>query len=194
LDLLSFLAKLIGTTARVGAAFALLAAVTYVCRKAGIDVFAALPDGLYQAIVVAGLLGAAIVLVEFVIQVGRGLRQIGKWIAKKNRTRRRHAVERQTAIKNMEVLTPEFALVLRYLKSNNVKRFCAKANNDLLYRMSRAFLLKIDDPNWSAYSVETFYAVPEYVWNVIDRHLAELPSPPNPPWIRLPDGTGWMAR
>jgi hypothetical protein len=194
LDLLSFLAKLIGTTARVGAAFALLAVVTYVCRKAGIDVFAALPDGFYQAIVVAGLLGAAIVLVELVIQVGKGLRQIGKWIAKKNRTRHRRAVERQTALKNMEVLTPEFALVLRYLKSNNNRRFYAKASNDLLYRMSKALLLKIDDPNWSAYSTETYYAVPKHVWNVIDRHLAALPPPPSPPWLRLPDGTGWMGR
>lgn len=194
LDVLSFIAKLIGATARVGAAVALLAGVIYVGRNAGIEFFVALPEGLYQTIVVAGLFGAFIVLVELVIQVGKGFRHIGKWIIEKNRTRHSHAVERQTALKNMQVLTPEFALVLRYLKSNDMKRISAKANNDLLYRMSRAFLLKIDDPNWSAYSVDTYYAVPDYVWNVIDHHLAKLPPPPSPPWIRLPDGTGWMAR
>jgi len=37
--------------------------------------------------------------------------------------------------------------------------------------MTKAELLKIDDPNWSAYSTDTYYGVPDYVWNALGSRL-----------------------
>ncbi len=96
------------------------------------------------------------------------------------------------ALKNMAVLSPEFALALRYLKTNNAKRFLADADSSLLFRMRQAFLLKTDDPNLTAYSTQTYYVVPNYVWNAIDAHVKGVPAPPVAPWVRMPDGTGWI--
>jgi hypothetical protein len=64
--------------------------------------------------------------------------------------------------------------------SNNWKRFPAPANNDLLYLMNQSFLLQIDDSNRTAYSVNTYYKVPDCVWDRID---SNLPVPESPPWV-----------
>ncbi len=191
-DPLSFVAKIIGVTARVGAVVALAAGAVYLARRAGIEFFVTLDQTTFVAIILAGLIGASAVAVELIIAIGKGIKWVGSWAARRLSASAERRTEKRTALDNMKVLTPEFAMVLRFLKSQNLKRFPAPGQNDLLYRMERAFLLKIDDPNWSAYAIQTYYAVPNYVWHTIDVYLDGMPVPPHPPWITPPDPTRWM--
>jgi hypothetical protein len=94
-------------------------------------------------------------------------------------TRAVRKLHKREAMKNLEVRQPEFSAALRFLKANNMKRFPAQANNDLLCEMSKSFLLEIDD---RLYSGNTYYEVPDYVWEVIDRIDSNLPLPERPPW------------
>jgi hypothetical protein len=149
LDPLAFISKLIGTTAKVGAAFAIAGVAVYFGRRSGIGFFIGLNDVVYQAIVVAGLVGAGSVAVELVVACGRALRWLGGKITNISRKRAVHIRKRDNALRNMEALTFEYAQVLRFLKSNDRKRFIASVDSGLLYSMVRAGLLEIDDPNWS---------------------------------------------
>ena len=84
------------------------------------------------------------------------------------------------AMKNLEVLPRDFSATLRYLKAKNMKRFPKQANNDLLCVMSKSFLLEIDD---RLYSSNTYYEVPDCVWEKIERIDSNLPVPKSPPWV-----------
>jgi hypothetical protein len=97
------------------------------------------------------------------------------WAVRKLRKR-----EAMKNLKNLDVLQPEFSATLRFLKAKNMKRFPAPANNHLLDEMSNSFLLEIDDPKLKVYSDNTYYKVPDYVWDRID---SNLPVPESPPWV-----------
>ncbi len=187
MDPFSFIAKLIGATARVGGAIALAAAVVFFGRRVGVGFFVDVNESIYQAIVIAGLIGACIVVVELVIVGGKGIRWIGSKVSGGLAAMAERRNERRTALKNMAALTPQFAMTLRFLKSQNLKRFPAEADNSLLFQMRQAFLLKTDDPNLTAYSTQTYYLVPDYVWDAIESYLKDLPVPPVAPWVQLPD-------
>ena len=64
MDAFSFLAKLLGTSARVGAAIAFVAVAVYLGRRAGVNFFVDLNKTLFWTLVIAGLIGAAMVAVE----------------------------------------------------------------------------------------------------------------------------------
>jgi hypothetical protein len=174
-DLLAFISKLLGVTGKVGAAAAAVAAVIYYSRQQGISIFFNLNDKLFQTIIVAGLIGAAIVATDLLVAFARFLRLLVSGIS-----------QHKTALKNMQSLTSEFAEVLRFLKSNNVKRFIAPNDNALLSEMRMAGLLIQDDPDWTVYARTTYYLVPDYVWNEIDNSLKDFPLPPSQPWLRHP--------
>ena len=169
-SLLSFLAKFIGAPARVGAPLALAALVISALRRAGIELFAASDVLAYQILILVGVIGFCVCVVEGV-----------RWAwAKLQRWYQRRAVRRlhrREAIRNLEVLPPEFSDALRFLKAKNMKRFPAQANNDLLCEMSKSFLLEKND---RLYSGITYYEVPDYVWKDID---SNLPVPKSPPWV-----------
>jgi hypothetical protein len=175
-DPLAFISKLLGITWKVGAAIAAVAAVIYYGRQQGISIFFNLNDKLFKTIIVAGLIGAVIVSIDLLVAFARLVLLLVSRILQ-------HKANK-TALKNMQSLTREFAEVLRFLKSNNAKRFIAPNDNALLSEMQMAGLLIQDDPDWTVYARTTYYLVPEYVWNEIDNVLKDFPLPPSQPWLR----------
>jgi hypothetical protein len=76
MDALTFLLRLIGTTARIGAVIALTALVLGLFVQAGIPPFAQLAGTtLYQTIIVAGIVGISIVVVEIFIALYRRINE-----------------------------------------------------------------------------------------------------------------------
>jgi hypothetical protein len=182
MDPLSFIAKIVGVTARVGAIFAIAAGVVYVGRRSGIEFFVGLDLTLYQSIILAGIIGAGAVAVDLVVAVGKGILWLGSKIAASFSLAAERRREKRSALENMKVLTPEYALALRFLKSQGQRRFAADARNDLLHQMRNAGLIKIDDANWSLYSIQTYYVVPTYIWDAIDVYVEDL-HPAHAPWL-----------
>jgi hypothetical protein len=177
MDALSFIAKFIGVTARVGATFALGALVIYALRRAGIEPFASLDVLTYQIVISAGVIGFCGVVVDLLI-AGKGVLWAG--------ARQRYEawalrnLHKREAMKNLEALVPEYSATLRFLRAKNMKRILAPARNELLCEMTKSFLLEIDDANLTG--LNTYYKVPDYVWEVIDRIDSDLPVPKWPPW------------
>jgi hypothetical protein len=68
-----------------------------------------------------------------------------------------------------------------------MKRFYGPCQNELLLQLRMADLIDMDDPNIRLYSVNTYYRVPNYVWNAIEPLLSELPTPATPPWLPVPE-------
>ena len=115
-SLFSFLAKIIGAPARVSAPFALAALVIYALRRAGIELFVASDVLAYQILISAGVIGFCVVVVEGVRWAWAKLQQrYDAWAVRK--------LQKREAIKNLEVLPPDFSATLRFLKANNMKRF-----------------------------------------------------------------------
>jgi hypothetical protein len=81
MDPLTLIAKLLGATWKVGAAMAVVAGVIFYGRQEGISIFVNLNDGLFQTIIVAGLIGAATVAVELLVAFARFVRWLGSRIA-----------------------------------------------------------------------------------------------------------------
>jgi hypothetical protein len=95
-DAFAFFAKLLGTSARVGAAIALVAVAVYLGRRAGVNFFVDLNETLFQTLVIAGLIGAAMVAVELVLAFGRFL----KWISSRISNYMRKRAERKSVKNN----------------------------------------------------------------------------------------------
>jgi hypothetical protein len=179
IDALGFLAKLIGTTARIGGAVALAALALFILRRSGVEPFTTLDPAVYSITIVAGIIGGCVVIVELFVV-------FGKWSGAKIQAHLNNSADfkmkRDTAIKNMQTLLDEYLMILLFLKRNNWKRFPAPRDNELLFLMRNAFLLEIDDPNYSFYSITTYYVVPDYVWERIDALAVGRVTPQNPPW------------
>src|ERR1700738_2516608 len=131
MDALSFIAKFIGVTARVGAPFALGALVIYALRRAGIDPFSSLDVLTYQIVISAGVIGFCGVVVDPLIAFGKRV----LWAGAKPRQRYEawalRNLHKREAMKNLEALLPEYSATLRFLRAKNVKRIPASASNDL---------------------------------------------------------------
>jgi hypothetical protein len=179
MDALGFLAKLIGTTARIGVVIFLAALVLLILRRSGFEPVTTLDPAVYSIAIVAGIIGGCVVVVEVLIV-------FGKWLRDKVQEHLKNSadikIRRDTALKNMQTLLDEYLVVLLFLKRNNWKRFPAPADNSLLFLMRKAFLLEIDDPNYSFYSITTYYVVPDYVWERIDALAVGRAAPQSPPW------------
>jgi len=116
----------------------------------------------------------------------RFVRWLGSRIAQHAAGRSERTKSKKNALKNMQSLTYEFGAVLRFLKSHNRKRFIAPNDSTLLSEMQRAGLLIQDDPIWTLNAQTTYYLVPDYVWNEIDKVLKDFPVPPSQPWLQHP--------
>jgi hypothetical protein len=165
MDALGFLAKLIGTTARIGGAVALAALVLFIFRRSGVEPFTTLDPAVYGITIVAGIIGGCVVVVEFFVVFGKWS---GAKIQAHLKTSADAKIKRDTALKNMQSISEEYIVVLLFLKGNNWKRFPAPTRNLLLFYMMKAFLLERDDPSYVVNSVTTYYMVPDYVWERID--------------------------
>jgi hypothetical protein len=169
MDPLSFIAKIIGSTARIGTTIALGALAVAILRWMNVEPLKSIDNATYGYIVAAGIIGFCAVVVAIPIAIGSAIREVilaGLPLLSETIERRR---TRKTALKNMQ-LQPDVATTLRYLKAHNLKRFQAPApeRNRLLQRMSQSFLIEIDDPNYERFG-NAIYNVPEYVWRWIAR-------------------------
>ncbi|MBM3544405.1 MAG: hypothetical protein FJX44_07880 [Alphaproteobacteria bacterium] len=185
----AFLSKLLSATSRVGAILVLAGLVTFLGRSFGFDFFVNLDPLVYQIVVVAGVIGSSVVVVDF-------LTSAWGWTSTKVKVRRASArearIKQEHALKNLRPLPAEYADVLSFLRANNCQRFPASADNDLLWHLRQAGFLEIDDPNWHVNSSRTYYLVPDYVWDAIATLPDNHPPKDKPPWIREPDPQGWM--
>jgi hypothetical protein len=88
---------------------------------------------------------------------------------------------RKAALKNLQTLRPEFVPTLRYLKANNLKRFSAAApwRNIILREMVQSFLIEIDDPSYQPNMSDTYYSVPNYVWEWMARVEPDMERRPD---------------
>jgi hypothetical protein len=91
LDQLSFISKIFGLTAPLGLAVALTACIVFVGRHEDIEFFTNLDPKIFQAVVIAGITGASI----FVVEVGKSAISLGE---KTLRAKRRQEKRRLTRI------------------------------------------------------------------------------------------------
>jgi hypothetical protein len=187
-NMLAFVAKTIGTTARVGASIALGALVVAILRGMNVEPLASIDKPIYGAIVAAGILGACTVVVEFIIVFGGVIKQVILQVGiPLVATKVQRGRNRKAALKNLQTPRPEFVPTLRYLKANNLKRFSAAApwRNIILREMVESFLIEIDDPSYQPNISDTYYSVPNYVWEWVERVEPDYQSRPVPedaPW------------
>lgn len=181
MDPLSFVAKLLGATARVGAVVALAALILYAGRREGVEFFTKLDPVLFQSVIVAGIIGGSAVVIDILKTLGTVFLTIvfEGWLP--DNLERRNS--KRIALANMNALPPAYADVLRFLKSHNQKR--VPANGSLLLELMEKHHLLTKDFN---YSISTHYVVPDYVWNLIDERLKNHPPPKFPPWMPPPHG------
>jgi hypothetical protein len=107
-----FLIKVLTLPSRVGGSVALAALALYLLRASGIEPFSSFDATLYRYIVVAGLLGAVVSIVEVLLITLRGtgnliMQTLSKWQV--------YQARRKQAQKSMGALPPEYADVLWYL-------------------------------------------------------------------------------
>jgi hypothetical protein len=183
-DPLSFLAKFFGSTWKVGFAFAIAALIIFSCRRARVEPFESLDQHLWGVIAVAGLVGGCLALVEAARSATIFVNRKGSSII--SEYTERHARKRN-ALRNLNAITEEQAKALLFLRRNETKRFLGPCQNDLLYQLKIADFIAIDDPNIKPYSTKTYYQVPVYVWNAIEDHLGQLPTPAHAPWLPTPE-------
>lgn len=74
MDALGFLAKLIGTTARIGGAVALAALVLFISRRSGFEPVTTLDPAVHGITIVAWIIGGCVVVVEVFVVFGKWLR------------------------------------------------------------------------------------------------------------------------
>ncbi|MHB8886597.1 MAG: hypothetical protein ACYC5H_16240 [Methylovirgula sp.] len=177
MDLFAFLAKTLGATARMGFAIALAALILWLGRRAKIDFFVTLDPVIFSAMIVAGIVGGCIVVAELtfsLIAFGKNCLVILLPILMEKHN------EKGIALKNLKCLTDTQAATLLYLKANNLRRFRASATNELLHIMTKDALLSSASHTYSA--SQTYYVVPNYVWNKVEKHLRNRKVPEHPPW------------
>ena len=152
METLAFIAKLFHATTRVGAAVAIAALVVYLGRRAGINFFVDLNENIFQTLVVAGIVGGAMVAVELVLAFGRFLRWIGSNIETSIRKYVQHKRVKRNALKKHEKPDARVRSGIAAMfgsKGLLVAVYIARVDSQLLWQMVNANLLKIDDPNWS---------------------------------------------
>jgi hypothetical protein len=134
------------------------------------------------------LVGAAIVVVEVVLAVGRA----AKWLWTKDAARRgrqaKKQVIRDTARENFKVADPNSIMALRFLKAQNIRRFPAEARNTLLTQMCAALFLERDPETYKSGRRECYYIVPDHIWDQIEqmeitKGIEHDVIPVVPPWI-----------
>jgi hypothetical protein len=184
--LFAFLAK-IGTTARVGAVIALCALLVAILRWMNVEPLASIDKSIYGIIVAAGIFGFCAVVVEFTIWISGVVKKAFLYGMRLWEVRAQRKRNREAALKNLQILPPEFLVAFSYLKANNKRRFLAPgpARNAVLRDMVRSFLIEIDDPNFQPTACNTYYSVPDHVWDGVERAVdfRSIHVPEEEPWL-----------
>ncbi|MGA7384629.1 MAG: hypothetical protein WBW81_08080 [Methylocella sp.] len=184
---LTFIAKMIGGTARIGAAVAIGAGLLVILRWMKVEPFISIEASTYGTILIAGIIGAGIVVVELIIAIWVGVKRLWSFQMAYLSAKAKNRQKQETALKNLQAAPAAFVETLRFLKAKNSKRFAAPSprTNDLLHRMEQSFLIEIDDPNYGWNVFETYYRVPDDVWDWMERNeptYQRVPLAKSAPW------------
>ena len=190
-DILGLLGKFFGASWKIGAAFALLAVCVFGAHQYKIEPFAALDKSasLYQAIMVAGLLGATVVFIEIVKRAWEGIVWLGQRFQRKRQERKKSDERRERGLKNLAVAPVAHREALDYIKQKDMRRIYAARSNMVLHEMWQTDLLEADDPK-SMNARHVHFVVPDHIWEAIQE--SSRPPPSKPPWE--PSSTEWMRR
>jgi hypothetical protein len=165
---LATLIKLLAAPARLGAAAALMAAVIVVGKKWNFYGLSIIDDATMQWIVIAGILGGCLSIVDFIMllfaPLKAGAKRLAKWLGQ--RKSRRH--KRLQALANFACIEPKQEVILAYLKMENTPRFLEKTHHLKLDEMLDLGFLEYD--GWSPNQSKSAYVVPPYIWEKLD-HL-----------------------
>jgi hypothetical protein len=187
MDPFNFFAKVISSPTSVCAACAITGLTFFLCHWFGIPLFTAQDAVSYQGVIIASVFGASAVVIAIA-------KCAAKKITKFLNDRGDHKKQKNHALKNMQFTYVEHIDVLNYLFANKIRRFPASSDSTVLQQMVKAYLLKIDDPEYSYFSAHTYYAVPNYVWDEVARLLPHWNRavPCDPPWNASHGPHGWM--
>ena len=141
MDALSFIAKSLGAPARFGASVAIGAIVLYALRRFETEPFASADPTVVSAILIAGTIGGAAVVVETLISTWSFAKWLVSALSARRAARAEQEQKRTIALKNMRCMTIEFCDVFLFLKSRNARRYPADADNRILSLMQHALLL-----------------------------------------------------
>jgi hypothetical protein len=194
LEALSFIEKIIGSTARIGAMAFLCMLGLMILRRWNVEPLVSIDEPTYRIVFIAGIAGFCAVVVEWIIAIGGAIKEFITYVAiprlsEKIERGRHHkaALKNLETQKNQQTLQPNIIATLRYLRAHKLKRFQAPApeTSKLLQRMLQSFLIEIDDPNYERFE-NAIYNVPNCVWRWIARvepDYQTIPIPENEPWL-----------
>jgi hypothetical protein len=180
MEALAFIAKFFDSTWKVGLPFAIAASIIFAFRLAHIEPFASLDQSFWGVIAVAGVVGFCLAIVEAFIWVSL-------IVNPKITARGERGAKRRNAINNLSAITVEQAQALLFIKRNNMQRFLGPCLNILLHQLNAADLIDIGDKNITENSTNTYYLVPDYVWNAIEDRFGRPPTPERAPWLPTPE-------
>jgi hypothetical protein len=177
---LEFLSAILALPSRIGAGVALGALSLYLLRKAGFEPFSSFDPALYRGIVVVGLIGAAISVVEGALIIVRGTTNLIASAASRwqiSQSRRKLAKRSMDALQNSE-----YAGVLWYLGTTQIRSFAAKSNGTLYVMVEIECLLDRYEPAVGI-PMHACYRVPRYVWRQIEKRLGPKFQGKAPTWL-----------
>lgn len=165
-DPVSLIIKALDATSRVGFALAILGAVVYAGRRAGIAEFTALEPTIHHPVIVAGMFGACLTTASLVYGAKSPVAWIWSSLSDGRKTKRLAKLRKSTALKNVEMLPPQYVQFLCLAKASNNQRFFGVVDGSYASLID-ACLIEIDDPFYDEHSFETWYKIPDYVWDKI---------------------------
>jgi len=180
---LTFLSRVLGVSARIGAIMAFAALLIFLGRRFNIEPLTKLDETTYTTIIAAGFIGFSVLVIDFVIISSKWLcyfliLRLRKAKAKKQK--------RITALKNLGAIRADLMHAMRYIIANGAKRFPAPSYylNPILGELVHINLIEaeISDPNQLA--LDMYYSVPEYVWVRVKElePMFAIAPPERAPW------------
>jgi hypothetical protein len=171
MDLLSFFARAVEWSWRLGAIASIAGSAVFALRRSLIEPFASLDSAAYSTLMILAVVGAAIVAV-------RAFEYVGNQVKRTFERRRK----RNAGLKNFEILSPEARSVLSYLRHHNTRRIKARRENKLLREMAADYLLEIDQ--MSEFGLTRYYEVPRHIWDRLsDDWVKRSDVPADEPWL-----------
>lgn len=188
MDFPQFFTKLFSTSRSLGLSLAVAAYTSLFFRHENIWPWTLISDPNAEYIVVAGTCGAAAFVLSVLTSVWNWATALAgkvhsRWLRQKKANERR-----AVGLKNLQSMYPVYADTLYYLLCNGIKRFPEKTRNRVLNNMWVACLLERDDPPHEIYGItETYYVVPDYIWDQAETIFSgyNSPLPSSPPWDDL---------
>ncbi len=188
-EIVSTLLKISG---RLGFSFAAMALALYVLRLYEVAPFKDIPDSAVHAIALTGLWGAVVAILDAAIAFGSW---VSKGVGRKLRSNKEKYDRSIAGLNNLLNGYSEYMDVVAFLYLKRTKRFTGKRNNRLLMQMVSTCILEVDDPPNNSFPRDTFYVVPDHIWEFLAKHEAELKQRKfsiSPPW-KNHDPDSWLV-